>query len=69
MHESFPMWNYLSHDISVKTKMGLIFKFTIYLAHLNAPFSHQNAFTTRNDGKNIVLLLRRKAGMSVSGME
>ena len=32
-------------------------------------FSHHNAFTTRNDSKNIVLLFRRKAGMSVSGME
>ena len=32
-------------------------------------FSHHNELTTRNDSKNIVLLLRRKAGMSVSGME
>ena len=57
MYESFRFG--VSCHMTFQSRLnGINLKFTIYLAHINAPFSHHNAFTTRNDGKNIATFIQ-----------
>ena len=47
----------LSRDISTTSKKKFIVNVAVYLAHLNALYTHLNTITTKNGNKHIVLSL------------